>query len=344
MTDARPLVRRIDHVYARVEDPAAVFAILTERLGLPRSYGFARVPILDGGAVSIGDLVFLEVLRYAPGHRVTPPAKPGLNGLALDAGVDLRAAASELSRRGIAHSPPYTYAGDPTPFAFGMPLERAGLRADRGPLWSMVMIGGVLGERRLARMRPLLPRRGGSVLARLDGAIAGKVMSSKRIGPFAVARSIGSHPTVWLHRFDAADMDRARVAATEELDACAGGPLGIKRVAEVVLSAEDAAGERERWERLLSPTVRELDGAWHFPEGPALRLVEGSADVIEALVCEVESLAAAEPVLKRSGLLGQSDADELRIAPAALQGLDIRLRERTPVAHGSEARGLHADA
>jgi hypothetical protein len=99
-------VARIDHVYARVDDPLALFETLSKRLGLPRSYGWARVPILEGGAVSIGDLVFIEALRYAPGRRVPPPAQPGLDGLALEAALPLPQAASELSARGLAHTPP----------------------------------------------------------------------------------------------------------------------------------------------------------------------------------------------------------------------------------------------
>jgi pimeloyl-ACP methyl ester carboxylesterase len=90
-----------------------------------------------------------------------------------------------------------------------------------GPLWSMVIVGGLLGERRLARLRHLLPRRGDSRLARLDGAIAGHIMSSERLGPVAVARSIGPHPT-------------ASGCTSSTLRACGGGPLGIKRVSEVV--------------------------------------------------------------------------------------------------------------
>jgi hypothetical protein len=322
-----PLVSRVDHVYARVADPRAVFATLTERLGLPRSYGFARVPILDGGAVSIGDLVFLEVLRYAPGRKVTPPSRPGLNGLALESGLPLREAASELSARGFAHTPPYTYTGDPRSFSFDEPLERAGLRRGTGPLWSMVVVGGLLGERRLARLRRLLPKRGDSRLARLDGAIAGRAMSSERFGPAAVARSIGPHATVWLHEFHAANMQIARTVGREQLRACGGGPLGIERVSEVVLSSKAPSREGELWQRLLDPCAQAPGGGWQLGEGPALRLVEGECDGFEALVCEVSSLDAAAAFLERERMLGEALDGEVRIGREPLQGLDIRLRK-----------------
>jgi hypothetical protein len=322
---AAPLVARIDHVYARVDDPLALFETLSKRLGLPRSYGWARVPILEGGAVSIGDLVFIEALRYAPGRRVPPPAQPGLDGLALEAALPLPQAASELSARGLAHTPPLRFSGDPEPFAFAEPLERAGLRRTPGALWSMVRLGGLLGEKRLARLQPLLPRRGDSLPARLSGAIAEAVMSSRRLGPLAVAGSTGRQPTVWLHEFKAAEMQVARDVAAQQLRECGGGELGIERVREVVLAAKDLSGERGRWQRLLDP-IQAIDGAWHFPAGPALRLVGGDVDRILALVCDVTSLQAAAEFLDREGMLGAADDDEVRIVPEALQGLDIRLR------------------
>jgi hypothetical protein len=337
--EPRGLVTRVDHVYARVERPQALFETLTERLGLPRSYGFTRVPILEGGAVSIGDLVFLEALRYAPRRRVTPPARPGLNGLALEVELPLAEAATELSARGLAHSPPYTFSGYPGPFAFAQPLQRAGLRSASGPLWSMVVVGGLLGEKRLARLRPLLPAHGDSLLARVGGRIAGGLMSNRRFGPFAVARSIGPHPTVWLHEFHVADMHVARRAAAEQLRACSGGKLGLQRVREIRLSATDLRAERERWQRLLDPRPRGDDGAWHFAEGPSLRLVEGDSDRIEALVCDVASLDAATDFLEREGILGAANQSEARLAPEALEGLEIRLAESAPVLSADDELG-----
>lgn len=335
------LVRRVDHLYARVKDPRALFTTLTERLRLPRSYGFSRVPLLEGGAVSIGDLVFLEALRYAPRHGVTPPGRAGLNGLALESGLALEQAASELSARGLPHSPPYTYTGDPEPFAFAEPLEQAGLRQTHGPLWSMVVVGGLLGERALARGRWLLPRRGDSVAARAAGAITGRIMSHPRLGPPAMARSVGAHPTVWLHDFRAAHMGTARAVATEQLRAARGGALGVERVSEIVLAARDLPRERDRWQRLLDAPA-DADGRWQLTEGPALRLVESDIDAIEALVCEVASLEAATEMLERERMLGAAQPDEVRLAREALQGLDLRLRESArssglPAEHAARA-------
>ena len=338
-----PVVARVDHLYARVEDPRAVFVALTERLGLPRSYGFSRVPGFEGGAVSLGNMVFLEALRYAPGRKVPAPASPGLDGLALEAAVPVLEAATKLSRRRIPHSPPISYAGDPAPFAFGPPLQRAGLKAGSGPLWSMVVLGGFFGDHARARQFRLIPSRGDSRIARALGGLQGRLMSSRRFGDLAMARNMTSRPTVWLHQFQAADMRAATAAAAEELAGCRGGVLGVERVREVVVGARDVAAEGERWQRLLDPHEPASDGAWHLGDGPALRLIEDEADRIHCLVWEVSSLDRAADFLERAQMLEKTTTDEVAISPRALQGIAIRLAERAPERPG-EPPSSPADA
>jgi hypothetical protein len=320
-------VTRVDHLYARVEDPKAAFVALTEQLGLPRSYGFSRVPGFEGAAVSLGNVVFLEVLRYAPGRRVRLPANPGLDGLALECALGVTAAADELSRRGIPHSPPISYAGDPAPFAFGNPLQRGDLRDGPGPLWSMVVLGGFLGDQTRARQFRLIPSRGTSRVARALGTLQGRLMSSEQFGDLVMAKTMTAHPTVWLHRFEAADMRKANAAAADELAASGGGSLGLQRVRDVVLGACDAAAETERWQRLLDPHNRDTNGAWQLGDGPALRLVQDQADRIQALVCEVSSLDRAAAFLARERMLSKVTEDAVQISPPSLQGIDIRLVE-----------------
>jgi hypothetical protein len=333
------LISRVDHLYARVEDPRALFVTLTERLGLPRSYGFCRVPGFEGGAVSLGNVVFLEVLRYAPDRNLPPPSNPGLDGLALESPLPIREAASELSRRGLPHAPVIPFAGDPVSFRFGAPLQRAGLRDREGPLWSTVVLGGFLGDRQRERQFRFIPSGGGSRLALLLGRLQGKLLSSPRFADRVMARSITSQPTVWVQQFDAADMAMANAAAAEELAACDGGPLGLRRVAEVVLGARDLRTERERWQRLLAPAAPAADGAWHLGDGPALRLVHCEADRIKSVVCEVASLDRATEFLAEENLLGSTDGRQARLLTSELQGLDIGLTERATEAAGGLSRG-----
>jgi hypothetical protein len=321
------LVTRVDHLYARVDDPEELFRTLTERFGLPRSYGFTRLPIFEGGAVSLGNIVFLEVLRYAPGRKTPTPLSPGLDGLALEAGLPLTEAATELSRRGIPHAPPITVVGDIDAFAFGEALRRAGLRRDTAPVWSMVGLGGFLGDQRLARLLRFVPSRGDSRIASALGRLQGRLMRSRRLGGWTAARMTSRHPTVWLHAFEAADMRAAAAAARDELARRGGGPLGLSGVREVVLGARDLAAERTRWQRLLAPARVGADGAWELGDGPALRLVPDDYDRIQALVCEVSSLARAGEFLDREGMLADGPAGEVRTAPGALQGVDLRFVE-----------------
>jgi hypothetical protein len=138
---------------------------------------------------------------------------------------------------------------------------------------------------------------------------------------------INRHPTVWLQAFEAADMHAAAAASEDELRACGGGALGVERVREVILGARDLPAERDRWQRLLDPARPGPDGAWQLGDGPALRLVADYLDRIQALVCEVSSLAHARDFLDREGVLAHAPPGELRVTPDALQGIDLRLVE-----------------
>jgi hypothetical protein len=147
---------------------------------------------------------------------------------------------------------------------------------------------------------------------------------------------INRHPTVWLQAFEAADMHAAAAASHHELRACDGGALGIERVREVILGARDVRAERERWQRLLDPAQPDRDAAWQLGDGPALRLIADDLDRIQALVCEVSSLARARDFLDREGMLAACPPGEVRVAPDALQGVELRLVERAAVqAHAS---------
>ena len=332
----------IDHVYARVEDAGSLFAALNQRLGLPRSYGFARLPGFEGGAVSIGNMVFLEALRYAPGRKLPAPASPGLDGLALAAARPLAQAATELSRRRIPHSPPLSYVGDPDAFSFGATLRNAGLRTGRGPLWSMVVLGDFFGDRKRGRLFRAIPSRGDSRMALAFGRVAGRLMSSERFADRAMSKAITSRPTVWVHQFEAADMGAAKTAAAAELAACDGGKLGMTGVKEVVVGARDLAAECDRWQRLLHPIRPRLDdNVWHLGDGPALRLVEDEKDRIKCLVCEVSSLQQAEEFLRHEGMLGTTSDTTVRIAPTALHDVDIRLVQHVPETANTDGAPWH---
>jgi hypothetical protein len=106
-----------------------------------------------------------------------------------------------------------------------------------------------------------------------------------------------------------------------------GGPLGIKAVKEIVIGATDAAKWRSEWER-LSVEAATSSTTLRIGNGPALRLVPGSANRIQRVVMRVERLEAARAFLAKNGLLGSASAGEIAIAPGKIQGLSVRLSEK----------------
>ena len=79
---------------------------------------------------------------------------------------------------------------------------------------------------------------------------------------------------------------------------------------------------------LLDPAHDLGAGRWQLPSGPTIRLVS-SSNPSGWLTCEVKDIDAARTFLGREDLLGNSIDDEVRISPAPLAGLDIRLVQAT---------------
>jgi hypothetical protein len=123
------------------------------------------------------------------------------------------------------------------------------------------------------------------------------------------------------------DQDRVRTELGQDLLARGGGPLGLERLAEVVVGATDPTAAARRWQAFLAPMAPAETGYWMIGAGPALRLEPAAADAIEALVLQVRSLATAEGFLQERGLLGEAGDGWLALAPEATQGIAIRLCE-----------------
>lgn len=103
-----------------------------------------------------------------------------------------------------------------------------------------------------------------------------------------------------------------------------GGPLGIRRVAEVVVTAVDPEARAVEWTKLLGRP--KAAGLWNtVMAGPSIRLSGGGADRIRGLVLEVSSLERARAFLDKEGLRGKAEAGGLTLDPAGAQGLAIRL-------------------
>jgi hypothetical protein len=315
------VVRRIDHVNVVVPDPRALFLFLADRLELPVAWSFTRFPSFASGAVALG--VNLEPVRYAPTRKSRAPLDSGLFAVAFEP-EPIASARAELARRAIPHSPPIAYRATYPPEAeteiFGQ-LDRA---SGKRVLWTLVILGGLIGNERLAHDYSRPPMRGDSRLAPMVGRLAGRAMASRRLGDRLIAASGSPAPFVFLCDYHGFNVAESRKLAAEELERRGGGPLGAVTTEEIVIEARDGPAEMSRWQRLLDPIKPTSEGVWPIGDGPGLRVVEGSADRIQALVWRVRSLATAEKWLERESLLGR-DGGGLTIVPEATQGVEIRL-------------------
>lgn len=123
------------------------------------------------------------------------------------------------------------------------------------------------------------------------------------------------------------DMDERRARFDRILREQKGGPLGIMRVAEVVIATEHPDQVRLQWQALLGPTMSGSGDAWIVGDGPRIRLVK-TGDAREGeLVVEIKSLSKATEALRRLGISSVTTKSEIRIDPKALLGLRLVLQK-----------------
>jgi hypothetical protein len=119
------------------------------------------------------------------------------------------------------------------------------------------------------------------------------------------------------------DAEQRRDRLRHELATRNGGPLGLIRVEEIVVATADLAVANRAWEKLAAPIVS--GDRWQIGDGPAIRLVPGETNMLQAVVLAVASLAKARAFLKQNELLGTESETQLTIAPSRIRGIDIRL-------------------
>jgi hypothetical protein len=107
-----------------------------------------------------------------------------------------------------------------------------------------------------------------------------------------------------------------------------GGPLGVKRAAEVTLGVADLDSAMDAWTRFLAPAEPDAHGAFHVGDGPAIRLRRSPIDGVAAVWLEVVSLAAARDALRERDLLGPMRASGIGLNYARTGGLDVWLTEK----------------
>jgi hypothetical protein len=307
-------VRRVDHIAALVSDPHPLFVALTQTLALPVMWEPFDALGWSSGGVSLGNLA-LETFTPAKGHEVAVQLDRGGLATAFEPAPD---ALAELDRRGIRRGFPLPYQGAP-PAA-----EREDMRTDPDvlPPWTTTLIGGFLEDQLLEQTLEQLSS------ADAD-AIAAVIEMSRDPESAAALVAAGTPASPWLFLCEYHDglHGRRRVAGAQALEEAGGGMLGITQVREIVYAVEDLDGERVRWERLLEPLSAGDDAAWHFGDGPSVRLERASGPSGQRIVCEVQSIDVAARRLEALGALGEREGGSVSISPDTLAGVHISLLE-----------------
>ena len=312
MSAQRPVVKQLDHVVARVDDPRTLFSLMTETLGLPVAWPLASYPAFQSGGVALGNL-YLEIMQCGP--RREPSGAGRLCAVAFDSPA-IEGAVGELSKRGVPHTPVAPY------------VER-GTDGSRAKLWSNVVLGGLLGRDLLLDATIALSRLPGA--ARMSDAGAGGWFNRLQLD-LLMRRNLVFLVEFYYENFgerpfwsEFGSHDQKRAGDLARLRERGGGALGLERVREVVAAVRDFRKAREMWGRLYAPATEVSHGVWEIEDGPALRLVKSDSNSIKELVLKVSSLERAETHLRESGMLGTVTDEEITINPARIEGLCVRL-------------------
>jgi hypothetical protein len=317
------IVRRIDHVNIVVPKPRQLFEFLTQRFEIPIERPWARFRAFESGQAMLG--IGHEPITYAPGRRTAVQADAGLFAIAFEP-EPLESARAELARRAIPHSVPFRFAVRYRDEPDALALDESAGPGERRRRWTIVTLGGLLGDEVSARTLSRWPRRGDARGGGVLGGLLGR-LASGLLGGVLMARLGSARPFCFLCEFRSFDVSRSRRITADELARRGGGPLGLIRTREIVVSARNVAAQEHRWQQLFDPVKPTGDRSWKLGDGPAIRLIEGTDDGIQELIWEVQSLGRAADWLRTQGWLGPERDEGVSIAAAPLQGLAVGLSD-----------------
>jgi hypothetical protein len=318
MSVDRQVVKQLDHIIVRADDPQPLFKLLSETLQLPIAWPLRSYPSFTSGGVTLGNL-YLEVLSVAARRESSSHHSPDARFAAFAFEADpLAQAAKELVRRKIPHGPATPY----------VQREADGRKTK---LYSNVILGKMLGRNFWIDTMILMGRLPGASAIADPGAGGAlvrwgmdKVMSGNLV--FLVEYAYGAF-TDLPHWSEFKNHEEKRAADRATLAAGQGGALGIESVKEIVAGVKDFDGAQQCWGKFLEPTAETAQGVWEIADGPAVHLVPADESLIQALVLKVSSLKKAETFLSETGMLGALEECQVTIAPEKIYGLDVRLVE-----------------
>jgi|GEM_PF-555277 len=314
MDATRPVIKQLDHVIARVDDPRTLFTLMTETLGLPVAWPLKSYPAFQSGGVALGNL-YLEIMQCGTPRNSGASRSGRFCAIAFES-PQIEEAVAEASRRGLPHTPAAPY------------CEKAE-DGTRTKIWSNAVLGKLVGSDFLLDATIFLSRLPGA--ASLSDAGSGSAFDRWQIGKlfernmvFLVEyayENFGERP-FWS---EFKSHDEKCAADLASLRARGGGAIGLESVKEVVAGVKDFEATRRLWGKLYAPAVEVAEGVWEIEDGPAVRLVASDANSIQALVLKVSSLERAETFLREGGMLGAVTGEQINIAPEKIEGLDVRL-------------------
>jgi hypothetical protein len=318
MSDDRQIVKQLDHIIVRVDDPQPLFKFLSETLQFPIAWPLRSYPSFTSGGITLGNL-YLEILSCAPQPSSSSKSAQAARfvAIAFEAG-SLTESVGELRRRKIPHGPVVPY----------VEIDSSGKKTK---LYANVILGKMLGGSFWIDSMILMGRLPGSSAMANPGAGGAlvrwglsKVMSGNLV--FLVEYAYGEFTNL-PHWSEFRTHEEKRAADKATLVSHEGGVLGIEFVKEIVAGVKDFEETQKRWGKLLGSNAETAPGLWEIADGPVAHLVSATENVIQSLVLKVSSLKKAETFLSENGILGAPKGGRITIAPEKIFGLDVSLAE-----------------
>jgi hypothetical protein len=318
MSDDRQVVKQLDHVIARVDDPQPLFKLLSETLQLPIAWPLRSYPSFTSGGIALGNL-YLEVLSCASQQDASSNNSPAARfvAIAFESG-SLGESVGELDRLKLPHGPVVPY----------VEIDSSGKKTK---LYANVILGKMLGGNYWIDSMIFMARLPGSSAMANPGAGGAlvrwglsKVMNGQLV--FLVEYAYGEFTNL-PHWSEFGNHEEKRAADKTALASVQGGVLGIESVKEIVAGVKDFEETQKRWSKLLGSNAETAPGLWKIADGPVVHLVSATGNGIQSLVLKVSSLKKAETFLSENGMLGAPLEGLMTIAPEKIFGLDVSLAE-----------------
>ncbi|HEY0319688.1 MAG TPA: hypothetical protein VGC66_01835 [Pyrinomonadaceae bacterium] len=315
MVSNKPVIKQLDHVIARVDDAEALHRLFSETFQLPVSWAVKSYKAFKSGGISLGN-TNLEILTVGAKSDADGDASARFCAFAFEC-ESLSETVEELGRRKLKCSSVVPYIESP---AEGLPKTH---------LWSNAFLDGLAGSDLWTRYVIFSTKMPGYQFwanllrgSRVEQQGISRLFSGALVFLVEYEYQNFKNMPLWS---DFKNHDEKRAADAEALRAQAGGALGLLSVQEITVSVKDYERANENWKKLFAPVQPLAQGLWEVADGPAVRVVRGERDLIQGLVFKVADLERAKTFLREKGMLDSTSSEQIRIDPAAIYGLDIRL-------------------